>query len=219
MKRNEVLTLKQVMDEMSIQKVGRVSADTLFHAYVCPDCGVMHIVSNDAIYKCVHCGHTFVAKWNTVEHRLSRDYYRYTCNLVCEKYEGDVETPIQSFGIRISLLDGTYATSLNDMLVKPVNYKKLFKSMPKAMRQATSDLSLKIVLPEFNGKDEFESLVRKHDKRDQFVKKVAHVFATIGWFFYALFEAIGGEPHYARSSKKDEDEKVKKGLLALFLLH
>lgn len=208
---NKVLTAKDFYE----------STKGTIHAYVCPDCGTMHIVNNDGEYICAQCGHEFVAEWDVEEYRYGIDWYNYYYDLVCHAACTDAKTPVKSLGIKMPLANGTYAGSADEVLSQPIDVKRLFKSIPETMRKAIHSYRV-VELPNFQGKDEFYKLIKQYiakKQKDTFFKKVGRGIATpviaIACFFMAIGDIFFADDT-PRLSKKDE--KIVKTLMFLNLM-
>jgi rubredoxin len=170
--------LEKVIDHIIRIEKGEIHRDFYghmqFHSYVCPDCGALHIVPDNGTYKCVDCGHVFNAVWNCTEYQYMTDGYGERYDLVCFAVNDSTNTIQKSFGIRIPLLDGTFAISESDILTKPVDVAKLYTSIPTEMSKVAS--YRRIVLPDFHGNKRFYEIVKENScvKRNFFdtIKKI-----------------------------------------------
>ena len=191
----------------------------LFHAFVCPDCGTLHIVPDSGYYKCALCGHTFEAVWQTTEYQYMKDTCGWNYDLVCSSYNYIAQVYRTNLGIRFPLCNGTFASSPSDTLTEAVDVEKLFKMMPASMSQATEGYS-RIVLPSFKGDKRFKELVQENKSAYTIQKKrqdkVHRFFANLKATIAYMKETR--EISSTSTSSSLDDETIGKAILALILL-
>ena len=174
MNKIEKIALEKVVNNIVMSKENHRAYT---HAYICPVCGTLHIVSDDGCYECVLCGHLFAATWDSTEYQYMTDGFNTRWDLTCCQITSGKNVQ-KSFGIRIPLLDGTFAISESDVLTKPVDAEKLFNSIPNELGVLMYDKNL--LLPNFTGKKRFYEMIQEYKTRKAtgFFNRIRKLFAA-----------------------------------------
>jgi hypothetical protein len=162
----------------------KVSSDTDIYkicAFICPDCGQMHIVCENKNYVCI-CGHKFHAIWTSKSYQYDRCEYETHYTLSCQSGTVDGTESQTSHGFLIPLLGDNYVSSPMDIGPEVVDYEELLSVLPHAIKKFCVSYHSFIELPRFFCDDVFYQKMRDEitadkNKKPTVKERIAKFFA------------------------------------------